>query len=354
MKKLLKLSTLALALAGLMLTSCASTGAKASDAPASTHPREYTLDLAESRTGLTIKLPKNQYDDTNYQSDPAADFYKNVKKDKPQAGDVVHLYFKFSSDIDIPQLKFSLIDPTVNYWLELAPDGAIYFDDIKAGEVYEGCGDIELTTSASGDFKVYLTYDNKDQIDNGYGPVKAPATITLYDIEDVVTTDVEKELPATEATGPKVTMVNIHKINALCDIVTGHPWINGVQNMKEIENYQADISIMPLLDDAPQPGDIIKIRWVGTPDIDIPALYIFPVDHSKEVGWWKELVNDRSPEKITIGTDLKKGEQFDLSIEFVLDVEAYSRDVNLRVFYDYDAESNGPGPCTIRGNPKAE
>lgn len=356
MKKIINLSVLALSLAGLMLTSCASTdGAGKSSAPASVHPREYTIDLSESKTGTTISVPKNQYDDTNYQSDPAMDFTKNIKKDKPQAGDTVHVFYKFSSDIDLPQVKFSLIDPTVNYWLELSPDKAIYVDDVKAGEIYEGSGDIELTASVSGDFKVYITYDNKDQIANGFGPVKAPATITLYDVEGVESTDVANELPASDVpAGPVTTMVNIHKICAMCDIVTGHPWINGVQNMKEIENYQADISIMPLLEDAPQPGDIIKVRWVGRADIDIPALYIFPVDHSKEVGWWNELVDDRSPEKITIAKDIKAGEQFDVSIEFVLDKEAVTKDVNLRVFYDYDPETNGPGPCTIIGNPKAE
>ncbi|MCQ2593115.1 MAG: hypothetical protein MJ188_10080 [Treponema sp.] len=347
MKKTFVKAAIALVATAFTFMSCASTSGSKSSAPTSVHPREYTIDLAESATGTTIHVVKNQYD-VNHQSDPAMDFTKFVRKDKPQAGDTVHMYYKFSADHDISIARFSLIDPTVNYWLELAADGAMEFENIVAGEIYEGSYDIVLQNSVSGEFKVYISYNNKDHVEAGYAKQEDATDFTLYDVDGVETTDVLKELPASEVpVGPKTIKINLNEISAFTEVKTGHPWINGSQDMSQIENYQADISYMSLLEEPPVPGDILEIYWKAKADIDIPALKMFPVDHSASVGWWKEMVDDRSDENVIIAADIKAGETFEVFKTFVIDVEAASTDCNLRLYYDYDPETNGPGPCTI-------
>ncbi|MCQ2575822.1 MAG: hypothetical protein MJ162_03690 [Treponema sp.] len=346
MKKFIIPAALVLA-AAVLFSGCASKDSANSGA-ASTHPREYTIDLAESTTGTTINIPFNTYG-PNYQSDPACNFTNFIKKDKPQAGDVIHMYWKFSSNIDIPLVKISLIDPTVNYWLELAQDDFAVILDVKAGEIYEGSKDITLVNSVKGEFKAYITYDNEDFLKEGYAKVGAPAEFTLYDVEGVETTDVLKELPADAiATGPKTINININEIAAFCNIVTGHPWVNGVQIMSEIENYQADVSYQSLLEDAPEPGDTLVVTWRGRADRDIPVLKCMPVDHSASVGWWRIMINNPDDEDaIVIARDIKAGEVFEVSKTYVIDIGAESTDCNLRIWYDYDKETDGPGPCAV-------
>lgn len=347
MKKSLVKVAISLAAAALTFVSCASTSNGKGAASTSVHPRDYTIDMAESTTGTSIKVVKNPYD-TNYQCDLAMDFTKFVRKDKPQAGDTIHLAYKFSTDNDISIARFSLIDPTVNYWLELAPDGAMEIENIVAGEIYEGEWDYELVENVSGEFKLYISYNNKDFVAAGYPVLEKDTIFTLYDVEDVETTDVTKELPASAVqVGPKTIKVDMNSVAALCEMKTGHVWVNGKEDMSQIDNYQADISIMSLLEEPLEPGDIIEVTWKGRADIDIPALRMFPVDHSKEVAWWKELVNDRSNENVTVATDIKAGEPFEVSKTFVIDIASVTTDVNLRVYYDYNPEIKGPGPCTI-------
>jgi len=344
MKKLLSMAAVGLALCGLFV-SCASTGGSASTG--SVHPREYTLDLAESATGTTTSVVKNPYD-TNHQSDPALDFTKFIRKDKPQAGDTIHINYKFSADNDISIVRFCLIDPTVNYWLELAPESYVDITDVKAGEVYEGVQDAILEQDVKGEFKVYIQYNCKDMVEAGYAEQSAASVFTFYDVEGVETTDVLKELPASAVpAGPKTIKVDMNVTAALCEMKTGHVWVNGVEDMSKIDNYQADISIMSLLEDPLEPGDIIEVTWKGRADIDIPALKMFPVDHSKQVSWWKELIDDRSDENVTVATDIKAGEAFEVTKTFVIDTASVTTDVNLRVYYDYNPETKGPGPCTI-------
>ena len=98
MKKLLNVAVVAMALCGLMLTSCGSTGG--SGAPASVHPRSYTFDVIDGG-GDTVNLVWNQYG-PNYQATP---FFSGLtKKDKPQAGDTVTFKMKAVSDVDLPLL----------------------------------------------------------------------------------------------------------------------------------------------------------------------------------------------------------------------------------------------------------
>ncbi|MCR4734774.1 MAG: hypothetical protein K5829_07225 [Treponema sp.] len=345
MKRLSFCAAMVIATASLFLTACASS--KKDAGYVSVHPREYTFDLAESISGSEIPVIYNEYG-PNYQSSPAIDFTKSIRKDKPQAGDTIHVNYKFSTDIDLPIVRISLIDPTVNYWLELAPDAAIMLTDIKAGQIYEGISDIVLTESVKGEFKVYIAYDNQEYIDQGYARVDAPAKFTFYDIEGVTSTDVANELPASEvAAGPKVIKIQVDQIAAFCDVATGHPWVDGKQIMSEIENYQADISYMSLLEEEVEPGDILEITWRAKPSQDISALKMMPVDHSASVGWWKIMINDTSDENVTIAKDLKAGEVFEITKTFVIDIGSASTDCNLRVWYEYDKETDGPGPCTI-------
>lgn len=348
MKTKLGFISVAMAATTIILSSCASTGAASASTAKSVHPRSYVIDLGESKTGLTINVPKNPYDDTNYQSDPGLDFTKFVKSDKPQAGDTVTVNYKFSASIDISQVKISLIDPTVNYWLELAEDDFVTVDNVKAGEIYEGSKDIVLANKVSGEFRAYITYDNKDQLADGIAKVGAPSTFTLYDIEGVTTTNTDEEQGIVATVGPKTITVEINKIAAFCEMATGHPWINGVQDMSQIENYQADVSIMSLLDDTLEPGDTLIIKWRARADRDISRIICWPIDHSKEVGYWKELIDDRSDENTTLVENIVAGEVFETEKVYVIDTASKTKDVNLRLFYAYEPDNN-PGPSTIIG-----
>lgn len=337
----------ALACVAVMLSSCASTGgAGKTEEVISVHPRSYVIDLGESKSGASVNVPKNQYDETNYQSDPGMDFTKFIKKDKPQAGDTVKVCYKFSADIDISQVKISLVDPTVNYWLELAKDDYVTVDDVKAGEIYEGSKEIVLENSVKGEFRAYITYDNKDQLAAGIAKVGAPAKFTIYDIEDVATTDVEAEMGIVAQVGPKTIVVDMNKICAFLDIKAGHPWINGVEDKSQIENYQADASFMQLLEEELQPGDTVILKWKARADRDISKLFAFPVDHSKEVGWWNELVDDRSEEAITIAENIVANEPFEVEKAYVIDTASVTTDVNFRIFYNYEPDNN-PGPASV-------
>ena len=141
--------------------------------------------------------------------------------------------------------------------------------------------------------------------------------------------------------------INVNDIAAFCEVRTGLPWVDGKEIMSEIENYQTDISYMSLLEEEVEPDDILVVTWKGKPSIDISELKMMPVDHSASVGWWKVMIDDASDDNVIVGRNLKADEVFEITKTFVIDTGSASTDCNLRIWYEYDKETDGPGPCTI-------
>ena len=276
MKKSLVKVAISLAAAALTFVSCASTSNGKGAASTSVHPRDYTIDMAESTTGTSIKVVKNPYD-TNYQCDLAMDFTKFVRKDKPQAGDTVVINYKFTADKDLPVLLLGLVDgsPKANYWTNLLdPSVFVLAENIKAGEVYEGSKEVVLAASVLGDLQAYIQYDSEDSIKMGYDKVGEASKLTLLDVEGVETTDAAAELAAAAAaagvtleaapTGPRKFDVALTDVAKMFDLA-----VNASDGT--IWNYQFICSITDLFDfdNLPKAGDTITIRFKGTTDYSI-------------------------------------------------------------------------------------
>jgi len=359
MKKILSFAAVSIALCSLFV-SCASSGAKKSGGalvPTIPHPRSYVVDLADSTEGTTVELAFNQYG-PNYQSTPNLKFTKFIKADKPQAGDTVVINYKFTCDIDLPVLLLGLVDGSAkaNYWTNLLnPSVFVIAEDVKAGEVIEGSKEVVLSANVLGDFQVYIQYDSDDSSKMGYPKISKAAKLTFEDVEGVDTTDVEAELAASGVAvegpkGPQTYDVAIEKYAAFCEIKTDHPWIDGKQDMSQICGYAAAVSIVnaiPNFDDPLPAGTKLHVTWHGVSDIDIPSLRIRAVDNSPECSWWKELQEERSNEATTVATDIKAGVPFTLEKDIVFDYAMEGTALILSVNYDYDPETNGPGPATI-------
>lgn len=356
MKKLLSAAVAVLAL-GTLFVGCASSGAakETSEGPSIPHPRTYVIDMGEAKDGNVVAIEYNQYG-PNYQSTPNPDFSHLLKKDYPKTGDTVVLNWEFTADKDLPVVLAGLVDGSAkaNYWRNLAdPATFVLGEDIKAGEVVKGSKEIVLAADSVGQFAIYLQYDSEDSIKLGYAKVNDKAVLTFNDIADVATTDTFAELEAlgvTTVTGPKTINIQMEKIAAFCEIATNHPWVDGVQDMSKISNYQADVSISSLLDEELAAGDVLNITWHAVSDKDIPVLYARPVDHSQSVGWWNEMYTGdwgENNENVVLARDIKAGVPFDCAKTFTCDVGSDSTDVLIVVWYDYDPETNGPGPALI-------
>lgn len=345
MKKLISALALVSVLA-LAFTGCASKSGKAADAPVSVHPRTYHIDLADGAEGPVVDIVYNQYG-PNYQG--TREFGNWVKTDKPKAGDTVIVHYKGVSDIDLPVLALGLVDTSAaaSYWTNLLDPSIVFLaTDVKAGVPFEGTLEFVLATDVKSKFGVYLQYDSTDTTD--FPIVGKAAKITFEKVGE--TTDTSLEVPDTTPKGPQTFNIAIDKVAAFCEIGTNHPWIDGVQDMSVISNYETTVSIQTVLPDeyALKAGDTLNITWEATPDRDIEKIFIRPVDKSPEVGWWKELVNSPSDANAwLLAENLKGGEKFSLSKTIKIEIDGYGPNNVLCIWYDYDPETNGPGPSLI-------
>ena len=352
MKKILSLAAVGLALCSL-LVSCASTGAKKADgaaAPSIPHPRSYVVDVADSCE--SIDLAYNQYG-PNYQA-ALPNLWKLLKADKPLAGDKVTVNMKITSDTDIPAITWYLIDnsPAASYWTVISGDYAV--KDVKAGEPVTVVQEVELTESTKGGFQIILSYDGKDHGQDAYEKVGKASKVTFERITN--TTDTVAEIASATGVdpnapkGPQTYNVELEKLAAFCEIQTNHPWVNGTQDMSQISNYQATPCINDAIPDMSEPlkaGTKLHVTWHAVSDKDIANLYMRPVDNSQEANWWKELQDNRSDEDCLFASDIKAGVPFNITKDLTLDQDMDGTTLILCIWYNYDAETNGPGPCTI-------
>jgi len=96
----------------------------------------------------------------------------------PKAGDTITAHWKAKSDVDIKALHMRVFDnsPAANWWTELdanGGDGAIFVEDIKAGEPFEGELTMTYVKDAIGGAALVVWYDIGDAEPNG------PATIIM-------------------------------------------------------------------------------------------------------------------------------------------------------------------------------
>lgn len=307
MKKLLGIAVLAVALSGLM--SCASKGAAPAGLP---HPRSYTIDVADGTSKSlgsvgTAKLVFNQYG-PNFQEE--IDFTSFVKFNKPLAGDTIDVSIKGVSDKDIEILNVNIVDTSAaySYWGKLTGDDGYPIEGVKAGEPFEATFSFALASDMKGAFKIVLMSETLTEA----------ATITFEDMGE--TTDTSTEV-VIEERKPQVYDMDFTKYAAFLEVKTNHPWIDGVQDMSVISNYEATVDItnfFPSTDKLPIAGDKLNITWKVTSDTDIAKLCMRVIENTPAVNWWKELDKKwiETQEGLVVAENIKAGEVLDISASF--------------------------------------
>lgn len=325
MKKLLGIAVLAVALSGLM--SCASKEAKPAGLP---HPRSYTIDVADGTGKATgaagaAKLVFNQYG-PNFQEE--IDFTSFVKFNKPLAGDTVDVTLKGVADNDVAMLVVNIVDTSAaySYWGVLNANADSYFiENIVAGQPFEATFSMPLEKDMKGNFKIVLRSDES----NGDIP------ITWEKVTN--TTDTSTEVVIEERV-PQVYDMDFTKYAAFLEVKTNHPWINGVQDMSQISNYEATVDItnfFPSGDKLPIAGDKLNITWKVTSDTDIAKLCMRVIENTPAVNWWKEL--DKlwleTQTGLVVAENIKAGEVLDISASFDF-AEASVEGASIVIWYD--------------------
>lgn len=335
MKKLVSISAIAVALCGILLSSCAS-GSKAEVGPSIPHPRDYVFDVYDA--GETLKLVYNQYG-PNYQVE--AFFTPLVKKDKPQAGDTVTFRMKATTDVDLP-LLLAYPHSSSPSWTNLTGEAYTIAENVKAGDTFELELTCVLSTNAGGNFGLCIQYDNPEQEVKTGGP----CVLTLERVCE--STDTTKE-GAAAPHNPNVT-VAVEKYSALTEIATNHPWVNGAQDMSVISNYQATPDFTnAFAGELPVAGDTVHITWHAVSDVDIAQIYCRLVDCSPDANWWKELNTSEagfSEDKFIMIRDIKAGEVFDVDFSLPVEISPKSQ-VNFCMWYDI-GDANPDGPALIK------
>lgn len=325
MKKLLGIAVLAVALSGLM--SCASKAAAPAGLP---HPRSYSLDLADGASKGTgaagsSKLVFNQYG-PNFQEE--IDFTSFVKFNKPLAGDTIDVTLKGVSDNDVALLYVNVVDTSAaySYWGVLNANADSYFiENIVAGQPFEATFSMPLEKDMKGNFKIVL----RSEESNGDIP------ITWEKVGE--TTDTSTEVVIEERV-PQTYDMDFTKYAAFLEVKTNHPWIDGVQDMSQISNYEATVDItsfFPSGDKLPIAGDKLNITWKVTSDTDIAKLCMRVIENTPAVNWWKEL--DKlwleTQTGLVVAENIKAGEVLDISASFDY-AEAAVEGTSIVIWYD--------------------
>lgn len=323
MKKLLKFAAGLLA-ASALLVSCASTeSAKKGSTAAGTgipHPRSYEIDPAD--LNAPVSMDYNQYG-PNYQG--VADFYKPfLKADKPQAGDTVKIKMKVTADIEIPGLAYFIIDnsPAASYWTVISEDN--YIENIKPGEYVEVEKEVVLTAGSKGGFQLVFAYDGADHGQDQFAKAGAPSKLSFEKFGNTTNTIAEAEAYAATngeviaPKGPQTYNIAIEKVAAFFQLETNHPWVDGVQDMSQISNYQGVAHFATEFgEDLPKAGDTIHATWHATSDVDIKKLHIRVIENSAAVNWWGELSEGGGTGYVLI-EDVKANEPFNASVDIPL------------------------------------
>ena len=123
--------------------------------------KNYVIDLGDTVNGKVVKISKNQYG-SNYQNENPPIFTKFFKGDFPEPGDTIEVFYKFTSNVDLPYLAMMIIDNSqaAKWWTPIS-DQQEQVKDIKAGKVFEGSLKYKVVAKPVQAVSVQLMYDDK-------------------------------------------------------------------------------------------------------------------------------------------------------------------------------------------------
>jgi len=327
MKKLIKVSVAVLLMIAMVASAFAAPKKKSkrNKNAAPVEPSYYVLDVADACTEL--KITPNQYGEakkTDFQE--VADWTNLIKTNKPKKGDIVDVYFKLTSPIDIDVLTMSLVDtsPAASYWTVLQEEKEWTLTDIKANTPIEAHFKGVLKNPCRGKLGMQFAYGKQ----NGTG-----TTFKFERVKESVTGAKPVEIRKT----PKKFDFDISKDAAFVQIEAEYPWVNGVQDRTAAPTcFQKLVDITKLFgDDLPIEGDEIHMKWKCVSDKDISKLYIRAIENTQVVNWWAE-IDANGVEGTVIGENVKAG--VTNNFDFTLKISKASKEgISLCIWYDVDA-----------------
>ncbi|MCQ2572985.1 MAG: hypothetical protein MJ182_03725 [Treponema sp.] len=318
MKKLLTIA--ALAVLGLGLVSCGSTGGAAKPAKAGyPHPMTYTLDIASATKDGVIKMADNSQYGTKGETTRQTSYtdkvswYSIVKPNKPQKGDKIHLVGRLTSAIDIDNLYYSIVDNS-SAWTRLDAGANLnVIPNVKAGVPFDIDVELELIAKAGGECMLVLAYGEQ----NG-----EPSDFTVEKVAecDIGTPEGDFEVKENHKE-PKVYEFDLSKDLAYVTLDPEYPWVNGSQDtMADPLMYSKTVEITKCFDkdyDWPIPGDKIKVYWKTRSNNDISELLCRAIENTPAVNWWKEIdakwVSTQTP--TVIAENIKADEVTEITFE---------------------------------------
>ncbi|MBR4826228.1 MAG: hypothetical protein IKZ86_15655 [Spirochaetaceae bacterium] len=327
MKKLIKVSVAVLLMVAMVATAFAAPKKKDKDkgkkaaAPAA-EPSYYVLDVVDACT--EIKIVPNQYAEagkTDFQA--VADWTPLVKTNKPKKGDVIDVYLKIISPIDIDSLMMNIVDTSAaaSYWTVLQEEKDWTLTDIKANVPKEAHFQGVLKNPMRGNLGIQLAYGKAN---------KTGTTVKFERVKQSVTGAKPVEIRKT----PKKFDFDISKDAAFVQIEAEYPWVNGVQDRQADPTcFQKIVDITKLFgDDLPIVGDEIHMKWKCSADKDVSKLLIRAVENTQVVNWWAE-IDAAGTEGTLLGENIKAGatNTFDFTIKIS---QACKEGISLVVWYD--------------------
>lgn len=329
MKKLFKVSIAVLLLVAMTASIFAAPKKKAKDkkkAAAATGPTNYVLDVYDACTEL--KLVPNQYAEagkTDFQQ--VANWTPIIKTNRPKKGDIIDVYFKLISPIDIDCLWMNLVDNSSNasYWTVLQEGTDWTLTDIKANVPVEGHFRGVLKNPCRGNLVFQFAYGKAN------GSVdKSGTTFKFERVKESVTGAKPVEIRKT----PKKFDFDISKDAAFVQIEAEYPWVNGVQDRTADPTcFQKVVDITKLFgDDLPIAGDEIHFKWKCTADKDLSKLLVRAIENTAVVNWWAE-IDEKGTEGTLLAENIKAGavNNFDFTIKIN---QACKEGISLCIWYD--------------------
>lgn len=325
MKKLFKVSIAVLLLVAMTASIFAAPKKKAKDkkkAAAAAEPTYYVLDVYDACTEL--KIVPNQYAEvgkTDFQE--VANWTPIIKTNKPKKGDIIDVYFKLISPIDIDSLLMNLVDNSANasYWTVLQEERDWTLTDIKANVPVEGHFRGVLKNPCRGNLVLQFAYGKAN---------KTGTTFKFERVKESVTGAKPVEIRKT----PKKFDFDISKDAAFVQIEAEYPWVNGVQDRTADPTcFQKVVDITKLFgDDLPIAGDEIHFKWKCTADKDLSKLLVRAIENTAVVNWWAE-IDEKGTEGTLLAENIKAGavNNFDFTIKIN---QACKEGISLCIWYD--------------------
>lgn len=295
----------------------------------------FTFDISAAKEGTTQAFPYNQYG-PNYQATPS--FTHRIKSKKPVAGDTVEIYFKGTSNMDLPYIAVDLVDnsPAASYWTILTPadqQAQLAATDIKAGTPFEGHITYTLDKDVKGALVFCMRYDDNDLVAQ-YGRVGKEAKITFEKVVE------SSNFAQVKTRKPKTWKVDVTQAMKLIEMQASF------NDDGSVSWYSSVFAITELFKgDLPIKGDKITLTYKGSTDIAIPELNLTLVENTAAVGWWRDLVSNNNDEKwYTWAKDIEPGKVFKATATIPVNVSV-EEGISIQMWY---APYEGSKSCFIK------